>query len=217
MQSRWSGCSVHGHVGALVAAQTLGHRHHFDIGRITHRLDDWATLPGVTSTSGLVLLLLAILLAAAGAGVTVQALGSFTERVWLADRWQSWLPPLRRLAESRTKSRKQRWTTATTTYQRQLDAKSAQLAHRRTETSEHGSRSDATTPVMPSRCETSWPHLWSSSTPSMRLRPLIPGSWSTAATSTQMWPPRRWRTAPGLGTGQCWQPRRLACGSSTRN
>lgn len=122
------------YVGALVAAQTLGHRHPFDIGRITHRLDDWATLPGVTSTSGLVLLLLAILLAAAGAGVTTQALGSLTERVWLADRWQSWPPPLRHLADSRTKNRRQRWTTATTTYQHQLDTKSAQLAHRRKET-----------------------------------------------------------------------------------
>ena len=120
------------YLGALAAAYTLGHRHPFDVGRITRQLDAWITLSSVTS--GLVLILVATLLAAAGAGVTAQALGSLTERVWLADRWQSWPPPLRRLAESRIKSRKQRWTTTTRIYKRQLDAKSAQLAHRRTET-----------------------------------------------------------------------------------
>lgn len=124
------------YLGALAAAHTLGHLRPFDIGQITRQLDVWTTSHGVTSTSGLVLILIATLLAAAGAGVTAQALGSLTERVWLADRWQSWPPPLRHLAESRTKSRKQRWTTATTTYQRQLDAKSAQFAHHRTETAD---------------------------------------------------------------------------------
>lgn len=122
------------YLGALAAAYTLGHRHPFDVGRITRQLDAWITSSSVTS--GLVLILVATLLAAAGAGVTAQALGSLTERVWLADLWQSWPPPLRRFAESRTKNRKQRWTTTTMTYQRQRDAKSAQLAHRRTETAD---------------------------------------------------------------------------------
>ncbi len=120
------------YVGALAGAQLLGQLHPFDIGRITRRPDAWTTSPGVGGTSGLVLFLIITLLAAAAAGLAAQALGSLTERVWLADRWQSWPPPLRRLAESRTKSRKQRWRTATTTYQHQLDAKSAQLAHHRT-------------------------------------------------------------------------------------
>lgn len=118
------------YLGGLGAASILGHRHPVDFGRITRQLDAWTTSPGVTSTSGLVLILIATLLGAAGAGLAAQALGSLTERVWLADRWQSWPPPFRRLAESRTKSRQQRWTDATTTYQRQLDAKGAQLAHR---------------------------------------------------------------------------------------
>lgn len=121
------------YVGALAAAHTLGHLRPFDIGRIIRRLDSWTTSPGITSTSGLALILITTLLAAAGAGVAAQGLGSLTERVWLADRWQSWPPPLRRLAEHRTKNRKQRWTTATETYQRQLDAKSTQRAHPRTD------------------------------------------------------------------------------------
>ena len=125
------------YLGALAAARALGDLHPFDIARITHRLDAWTTSPGAISTSGLVLILVATLLAAAGTGVAAQALGSLTERVWLADRWQSWLPPLRCLAESRTKSRKQRWVTATETQQRQLEAKSAQLAHRHPDPSDN--------------------------------------------------------------------------------
>jgi hypothetical protein len=121
------------YLGTLAAAHTLGHRHPFDIARITGQLDAWTTSPGSTTTSGLVVILLAALLAAAGAGVAAQALGSLTERVWLADRWQSWPPPLRHLAESRTRSRTKRWTTATETYQRQLDTTAAQRA-RGTET-----------------------------------------------------------------------------------
>lgn len=116
------------YLGALVAAYLLGHRAPFAIHRITTQLDTWTTTPDITSTSGLVLILFATLLAAAGAGLAAQALGSLTERVWLADRWQAWPPPLRRLAQARTTSRARRWTTATETYHRQLDAKGAQRA-----------------------------------------------------------------------------------------
>jgi hypothetical protein len=116
------------YLGALTAAYLLGQRHPFDIRRITTQLDAWTTTPGITSASGVALVLLATLLAAAGAGLAAQALGSLTERVWLADRWQSWPPPLRHLAQARTTRRTQRWTDATETYQRQLDAKGAQRA-----------------------------------------------------------------------------------------
>jgi len=83
------------YLAALTAASLLGHRHPFAFGRLTSRLEDWTTTPGLTSISGLVLVLLATLLATAGAGLAEQA--------WLAEHWQSWPPPLRRLA-SRTRS-----------------------------------------------------------------------------------------------------------------
>jgi len=123
------------YLGTLAAAHTLGYRHPFDIARITGQLDAWTTSPGSTTTSGLVVILLAALLAAAGAGVAAQALGSLTERGWLADRWQSWPSPLRRLAESRIRNRTRLWRAATETYRSQLDTKGTQLAHRRAETS----------------------------------------------------------------------------------
>lgn len=119
------------YLGALAAAYFLGH-HPLDVSRITSQLDAWMSAPN--PTSGLVLILIATLLTAAGVGLAAQALGSLTERMWFADRWQSWPPPLRHLAQSHTRNRTKRWTSATETYQRQVDTKRAQLAHR-TETS----------------------------------------------------------------------------------
>lgn len=122
------------YLGALTAASLLGHRHPLDLSRITSQLDAWMASPSLTPASALVLILLATLLTAAGAGLAAQALGSLTEQLWFADRWRSWPSPLRRLAQSRTRSRTDRWTSATEAYQRQVDTKRDQLAHR-TETS----------------------------------------------------------------------------------
>ncbi len=113
------------YLGALTVAYVLGHRHPFGVDQLARRLDAWTTAP---TTGGLVLILLATLLTAAIAGVLAQGLGSLTERVWLAERWQSWPPPLRSLAQARITSRTRRWTTATDTYQHQIDTTSAHLA-----------------------------------------------------------------------------------------
>ncbi len=118
------------YLAALTAASLLGHHHPLAFGRLTSRLEDWTTTPGLTSVSGLVLVLLATLLAAAGAGLAAQALGSLTEQAWLAEHWQSWPPPLRRLAASHTISRTRRWTAATETYDQQVDIARAHLASR---------------------------------------------------------------------------------------
>ena len=118
------------YLAVLIAASLLGHRHPFAFGRLTSRLEDWTSTPGLNSVSGLVLVLLATLLAAAGAGLAAQALGSVTEQAWLAERWQSWPPPLRRLATSHTISRTRRWTAATETYDQQVDIARAHLAGR---------------------------------------------------------------------------------------
>lgn len=115
------------YLGALTAACVLGHRHPFGVGQLVRQLDAWTTAP--TTTGGLVLILLTTFLAAAAAGVLAQGLGSLTERVWLADRWQSWPLPLRRLAQARITNRTRRWTAATATHQRQLDTTSTHLAH----------------------------------------------------------------------------------------
>jgi hypothetical protein len=130
------------YLATLTTGYVLGHRHPFDIGQLTNRLDSWATFVQRLSVSGLVLILLAVLLAAAGAGLVAQALGSLTERVWLADHWQAWPPPLRLLAESRAARRTQRWTAAKKTYDDQLDTTAAQRASH-TETSPSVERDQA--------------------------------------------------------------------------
>lgn len=114
----------------LTVAYLLGQRHPFEIGQLTIRLNTWITFMERLSVGGLGLILLAILLAAAGAGLAAQALGSLTEQVWLADRWQAWPPPLRLLAESRVRHREQHWTAAKKIYDDQLDTTAAQRASR---------------------------------------------------------------------------------------
>ncbi len=115
------------YLGALVVGWTLGHGRALDIGRIGRQLDTW-THVGVVAPSGLASLLGAALLASAGFGLAAQALGSLTERVWLAEDWRSWPWPLRALARARTASRVRRWAAARTARQRWLDAKSERLA-----------------------------------------------------------------------------------------
>lgn len=119
------------YLGAVVVGWTLGHGRAIDIGRIGQQLDTWIHV-GVVAPSGLVSLLVAALLASAGIGVAAHALGSLTERVWLAEDWRAWPWPLRPLARARTASRMRRWAAARAAYQRWLDAKSEGLAADRT-------------------------------------------------------------------------------------
>ncbi|WP_052849621.1 hypothetical protein [Streptomyces avicenniae] len=105
-------------LAALAAADTLGHADPFAVGRLADRLDALAASPRLDGTGGPALVLLALLLAAAGAGLAAQALGS------LAERW--WLTPgsaPRRL----TAARLRRWTERAEAY----DARVVELADAR--------------------------------------------------------------------------------------
>ncbi len=113
------------YLATLAAAVILGHRHPLDVGRIIRQVDTWAESPIATSPGALVLILLALVLTAAGAGLAAQALGSLTERMWLADQWQSWPSPLRRLAHARITRRATRWEAAFEHYRAQLDTQAA--------------------------------------------------------------------------------------------
>ncbi|WP_049575701.1 hypothetical protein [Streptomyces sp. SBT349] len=105
-------------VAVLASAHALGHTHPFDADRLANRLDAWAAAPRLDTTGGLVLLLLAVLLAAAGAGLAAQALGSAAERAWLTTGTAP-----RRL----TARRLRRWEAATRAY----EARRAELAEAR--------------------------------------------------------------------------------------
>lgn len=118
-------------LAVLAAARTLGHLHPFDFGLLTRQIDAWATAPSAARPSGLAIVLVAGLLAAAGAGVTAQALGSLVERIWLAEQWASWPAPARGIAKLRVHRRRRMWEAASKNHQEALDARAAWLANGR--------------------------------------------------------------------------------------
>ncbi|WP_129842118.1 hypothetical protein [Streptomyces sp. RFCAC02] len=106
-------------LAALTAGHTLGHADPFDAGRLADRLDAWAASPRLDGTGGPALVLLAVLLAAAGAGLAAQALGS------AAERW--WLTPAS-APHRLTAARRRRWDARSAAYEERLDALAAARA-----------------------------------------------------------------------------------------
>ncbi|CAL9540729.1 MULTISPECIES: hypothetical protein [Streptomyces] len=97
------------YLAILAGGRALGHGHAIDITRLIQHIDTWAASPRVSSTGGLVVLLIAGLLGAAAVGVVAQALGSGLERVWVAVDSDAWPVPLRLLARRRSAVRRDRW------------------------------------------------------------------------------------------------------------
>ncbi|MFE9024553.1 hypothetical protein ACFYNL_39230 [Streptomyces sp. NPDC007808] len=106
------------YVATLTVGHALGHRHPFDVGRLTDGIHDLATSPQTSTGGGLAVILLAALLAASAAGFVAQGLGGGIERLWFAADWIAWPPPLRHLAAWRTRKRQKRWADAERTRER---------------------------------------------------------------------------------------------------
>ncbi|MFE9328212.1 hypothetical protein ACIHDR_43505 [Nocardia sp. NPDC052278] len=104
------------YLAVAAAALMVNHSHAFDVGLLTRQITDRAKNPAVTSIGGQAVLLGAVLVAAAVAGLVAQALGTFTERIALAAEWQSWPGPIRALARQRIKNRRSHWLDAHKTY-----------------------------------------------------------------------------------------------------
>lgn len=124
------------YVATLTAADTLGHTHPFDVGRLAHRLDHLASAAQAHAPGGLAVALLALLLAAAASGMAAQALGSLTERLWFAAGWQGWPVPVRRLAHDQVERRRRRWRRASAVYHQRLQQDAAD--HARAHATGHG-------------------------------------------------------------------------------
>ncbi|MFI6732481.1 hypothetical protein ACIBI9_06045 [Nonomuraea sp. NPDC050451] len=97
------------YLAVAFAATALGHKHAFDVPRLTRAVGDQAASPSVASTGGQVVVLLAVLGAAAALGLAAQSLGSLWERVVLAAGWQSWPGPFAKLAGALVGFRRRRW------------------------------------------------------------------------------------------------------------
>ncbi|MFF4125331.1 hypothetical protein ACFYYP_17535 [Microbispora rosea] len=118
------------YLATLITAVTLGHARPIDEHLMATRLDQWA-MPG--RTGRVVVLLAAFLLGSAAAGVAAQALAAMVERVWLAEGWGSWPPPLRQAAARLTRRRRSRWSGAVKGYHEAREEAAAALARARLE------------------------------------------------------------------------------------
>lgn len=119
------------YLGALALARALGHRHATDVERIVRELTVWASNTNAFAPSALVPMLVAVLLASAGVGLAAQALGSLIERIWLAERWRSWVWPLRQLASACAANRRRRWDKARAAHDEEAEAEGKRRAGNR--------------------------------------------------------------------------------------
>lgn len=105
-------------LAVVFAAHTLGQADALSTARLVHQVTVSAKSPVVTTVGGQVVLLVAVLAAAAGAGIVAQALGSLIETVVLAAGWRDWPARLAALVEPLVNSRQGRWDEAHETYHR---------------------------------------------------------------------------------------------------
>jgi hypothetical protein len=108
-------------LAVLAAARTLGQSHAFDVQRLVHQVSAWADSSALHSTPALVVILLAVLLGSAAAGLVAQGAGSLIEYLALAAGWQSWPAPLRTIASRRLSQRRRHWNDARDSYLRERD------------------------------------------------------------------------------------------------
>ncbi len=101
-----------------LAAHTTGQRHPFQVGGLADHFAHWSQSAALRHVSGQVLLLIALLVGAAGTGAAAQALGSLVEQLALADDWRQWPNPLRDLVKQLVASRRTRWDKASAHWQR---------------------------------------------------------------------------------------------------
>jgi hypothetical protein len=108
LASRWLGLLVLPgafFLGAVWVAVNLGQAHAWDVPLLVDRVGDTATSIANLPAGAQFSLAVAVLAAASGAGLVVQALAGVTRRSWLGQ----WPWPFGALATARTASRRARW------------------------------------------------------------------------------------------------------------
>lgn len=104
-------------LAVVATAHILGQPHALDVARLVHQISSDARNPAVKSAAGQIILLLVLLVGAAGTGLLAQALGSLIERLTLAAGWRGWPQPLRSVAGWWMRDiRRRRWDKAHAVY-----------------------------------------------------------------------------------------------------
>jgi hypothetical protein len=108
------------YLAVAAAAHTLGQQHPFDVEFLAAKITAIAKNPVVTGTSGQILLLIAVLVGAAGIGVAAQGVGAVVQRAVLAAGWTRWLAPVPWLIGRWVRLRQLRWDHADRVYDDEL-------------------------------------------------------------------------------------------------
>jgi hypothetical protein len=116
------------YLATAITAHILGDTHALDHHYLTRQITVWAKTPTITTVSGQIILLAAVLAGAAAAGLAAQALGRIAEHLALAANWRSWPHPVRQLAQWRVDKRRNHWDTARTKYERLREEAAQALA-----------------------------------------------------------------------------------------
>jgi hypothetical protein len=107
------------YVATVAAAHTLGQRHALDAPLLIQEVTAFAKQPTVTGVGGQIVLVGAIMIASAAAGLVAEAVGSLVERLVLAVGWKAWPLGLPVLADWRVRRRQRRWDDAHSVYHQQ--------------------------------------------------------------------------------------------------
>ncbi|MGV9501470.1 hypothetical protein ACWDQ0_24590 [Streptomyces sp. NPDC003642] len=107
------------YLATAAAAHTLGQRHALDAARLIQEVTTVAKQPAVTGVGGQIVLVGAILIASAAAGIVAEAAGALVERLVLAVGWKEWPLGLPVPAGWWVRRRQRRWDDAHRVYHEQ--------------------------------------------------------------------------------------------------
>ncbi|MFJ8276129.1 hypothetical protein ACIRA2_02430 [Streptomyces griseoviridis] len=97
------------YLAVAAAAHTLGQRHALDAARLIREVTAVAGQPAVTRLGGQIVLVGAILIASAAAGLVAEAAGALIERLVLAVGWRTWPLGLSVPADRWVRRKQRRW------------------------------------------------------------------------------------------------------------
>ena len=107
------------YLATAAAAHTLGQRHALDAAMLVQEVTTVAKQPAVTGVGGQIVLVGAILIASAAAGLVAEAAGALVERLVLAVGWKAWPLGLPVLADWWVRRKQHRWDDAHSVYHEQ--------------------------------------------------------------------------------------------------
>lgn len=97
------------YLAVAVAAYALGQDRAWDVGHLVAEVTRWAEDPRADTFGGQAVVFAAVLAGSAAVGILADGAGRIAERLWTAEDWHRWPPPLRGWTRRWVASRQRRW------------------------------------------------------------------------------------------------------------